>query len=208
MSFSNDIADKKREFRQFAKNELKKLSSQFDRDTRSMMATVHFTDSLLYRGSSSLFTFISKKTEINTQFLIEKAFSDGKDIAVPRVNGKSLDFYYLSPEEPLDTQLETAAFGIKEPLTTLEKVDTHHLPIDSVFILPGLAFASDGTRLGYGKGFYDTFISTVYETVSPLYFPKALVGFCFNCQLFDNLPQDEHDVPLTHIITEERIISC
>ena len=208
MSFSNDIADKKREFRQSAKNELKKLSSQFDRDTRSMMATVHFTDSLLYRTSSSLFTFISKTTEINTQFLIEKAFSDGKDIAVPRVNGKSLDFYYLMPEEPLEKQLELAAFGIKEPLTTLENVDTHHLPIDSVFILPGLAFSPDGTRLGYGKGFYDTFISTVYETVSPLYYPKALVGFCFNCQLFDNLPQDEHDVPLTHIITEERIINC
>ena len=208
MSFANDIADKKKEFRQSAKNELKKLSSQFDRDTRSMMATVHFTDSLLYRTSSSLFTFISKTTEINTQFLIEKAFSDGKDIAVPRVNGKSLDFYYLMPEEPLEKQLELAAFGIKEPLTTLEKVDTHHLPIDSVFILPGLAFSPDGTRLGYGKGFYDTFISTVYETVSPLYYPKALVGFCFNCQLFDNLPQDEHDVPLTHIITEERIINC
>ncbi len=208
MDFSNDIADKKNEFRLYAKNELKKLSSQFDKNTRSMMATVNFTDSLLYRASNSIFTFISKTTEINTQFLIEKAFLDGKDVAVPRVNGKSLDFYYLSKEESLDKQLEPAAFGIKEPLTTLEKVDTHHLPIDSVFILPGLAFSPDGTRLGYGKGFYDTFISHIYEHVSPLYYPKALVGFCFNCQVFENLPQDEHDVPLTHIITEEKVISC
>lgn len=208
MSFSKGIDASKNEFRQRAKNNLKKLSSQFDKDTRSMMATVNFADSKLYADTKTIFTFISKKTEINTRFLIEKAFTDGKEIAIPRVNEKTLDFYYLSPEIPADEQLEPAAFGIQEPLTSLEKVDIQHLPIDSVFILPGLAFSPDGTRLGYGKGFYDTFISHIYENVSPLYFPKALIGFCFACQVFENLPQAEHDIPLTHIITEEKIISC
>ena len=208
MNISEDIEARKNAFRLQAKNELKKLSSQFDKDTRSMMATVNFADSNLYADTKTIFTFISKKTEINTRFLIEKAFTDGKEIAIPRVNERSLDFYYLSPEYPAEEQLEQAAFGIKEPLTSLEKVDIHHLPIDSVFILPGLAFSCDGTRLGYGKGFYDTFISHIYENVNPLYFPKALIGFCFDCQIFENLPQTEHDIPLTHIITEERIISC
>ena len=66
MCFSNEIEASKNEFRQRAKNNLKKLSSQFDKDTRSMMATVNFADSQLYADTKTIFTFISKKTEINT----------------------------------------------------------------------------------------------------------------------------------------------
>lgn len=191
-----------------ARQAVKRLSVGFETETRSMMAAANFVSTSLYKEAECLFVFMSKKNEISTSALIEKAFADKKEIAIPKTVGDNLDFYLLSPLKKIDEQVEKGCFDILEPCTFLEKIDQCHLPVQSVFVVPGLAFALDGTRLGYGRGFYDRYIDGVYKTNSSVYLPKAIVGFCYDCQVFDSLPSDDFDVPLTHISTEKRFISC
>ncbi|MCQ2580109.1 MAG: 5-formyltetrahydrofolate cyclo-ligase [Treponemataceae bacterium] len=191
-----------------ARQAVKRLSVGFETETRSMMAAANFVSTSLYEEAECLFVFMSKKNEISTSALIEKAFADKKEIAIPKTVGDNLDFYLLSPLKKIDEQVEKGCFDILEPCTFLEKIDQSRLPVQSVFVVPGLAFALDGTRLGYGRGFYDRYIDGVYKTNSSVYLPKAIVGFCYDCQVFDSLPSDDFDVPLTHISTEKRFISC
>lgn len=191
-----------------ARQAVKRLSVGFETETRSMMAAANFVSTSLYEEAECLFVFMSKKNEISTSALIEKAFADKKEIAIPKTVGDNLDFYLLSPLKKIDEQVEKGCFDILEPCTFLEKIDQSRLPVQSVFVVPGLAFALDGTRLGYGRGFYDRYIDGVYKTNSSVYLPKAIIGFGYDCQVFDSLPSDDFDVPLTHISTEKRFISC
>ena len=60
-------------------------------------------------------------------------------------------------------------------------------------IVPGLAFTREGMRLGYGKGYYDRFISKNPNIVT--------LGVCFEEQVFDELPCDLNDMQLNFVIS-------
>jgi len=55
-----------------------------------------------------------------------------------------------------------------------------------------------GQRLGYGLGYYDKWFTShkVGLKVAP----------CYECQLLEELPADEHDVPVDVLVTEDRVI--
>lgn len=66
------------------------------------------------------------------------------------------------------------------------------LPL-ALALVPGLAFDAAGFRLGYGGGFYDTFLPT---------FPGTSMGLCRAAQLADHLPHEDYDMPVDEVVTE------
>jgi 5-formyltetrahydrofolate cyclo-ligase len=64
-----------------------------------------------------------------------------------------------------------------------------------VLIVPGMAFDRQGYRLGYGKGYYDRFLSR-----HPGLFT---IGVCFDFQVLDTLPIESFDFPVNMIVTEK-----
>lgn len=60
-------------------------------------------------------------------------------------------------------------------------------------IVPALAFDRQGQRLGYGKGFYDRFLS---------HSPCFTIGVCFSEFFFDHLPSESHDRVVNMVVTE------
>ncbi|TVP94364.1 MAG: 5-formyltetrahydrofolate cyclo-ligase [Acholeplasmatales bacterium] len=70
-------------------------------------------------------------------------------------------------------------------------------PLD-VVIVPGLLYDFEGYRLGYGKGYYDGYLSRV---------PTLKIGVCFERFLCENLPRSDHDIAVDFVVTEARIIS-
>jgi 5-formyltetrahydrofolate cyclo-ligase len=67
----------------------------------------------------------------------------------------------------------------------------------SLIIIPMLGFDTRGFRLGYGGGFYDRFLLTQ---------PSALtIGLCYEFGHLQNMPHEDHDVPLKLIATEKLI---
>lgn len=66
-------------------------------------------------------------------------------------------------------------------------------------IIPMLGFDSRCMmRLGYGKGYYDKFLSVT---------KGKRIGLAFSCQQFDKIPSDMHDIPMDIIITETGVFS-
>jgi len=64
-----------------------------------------------------------------------------------------------------------------------------------VVIVPGLAFAVDGRRLGQGGGHYDRFLPRLRAEC-------LTIGVCYAEQLVADLPNDTHDVAVHLVVTD------
>ena len=84
--------------------------------------------------------------------------------------------------------------GILEPI---EALPIKHSTIDSV-IVPGIAFDSQGNRLGFGKGNYDRFLKRATHAVK--------IGLAYDSQMVESIPSQEHDVPMDFVVTPTRIL--
>ncbi|MDO5088264.1 MAG: 5-formyltetrahydrofolate cyclo-ligase [Leptotrichiaceae bacterium] len=69
-------------------------------------------------------------------------------------------------------------------------------------IVPAVAFDKSKNRIGFGKGYYDRFLSKMKKNRNiPL-----IIGICYDFQIFDNIPSEKHDVKIDIVITEKNII--
>lgn len=87
--------------------------------------------------------------------------------------------------------LELHPYGFDQP-AELQVVDPQILDL---VLVPGLAFDLSGTRLGYGKGFYDRLLPLLRAEV-----PR--VGVVPDALIVEALPRDPHDASVTHLLSE------
>ena len=127
--------------------------------------------------------------EVITRYMIEQAWKDGKEVAVPKVFGKDMIFYKLTDF----SQLESGYFGIPEPREDGETVSWE----DAMMIMPGVAFDEKCDRVGYGGGFYDRFLEK-HPGIC-----RVAVGFSF--QILPEVPTEPTDIRPQVIVTEENI---
>lgn len=80
-------------------------------------------------------------------------------------------------------------FGLSEPVGTI----ANKAEID-LLIVPGLVLSKEGYRIGYGKGFFDQYLSD---------FNGYTIGVGFQEQIIDHIPIENHDIRLQAILTDE-----
>ena len=96
---------------------------------------------------------------------------------------------------PLTAGLEQHPYGYWQPAADAPQVAPE---VIDLVLTPGLCFDQRGTRLGYGKGYYDRLLpSLAAKTV--------LVGVTATPLLVHTLPAEPFDVPMTHLVTEARV---
>ena len=136
-----------------------------------------------------VFCFISFADEVDTHQVIRQLQQQNKIITVPKTlpNGKMAAVLLNSWQE-----LDTDSFGIQVPRSS----EPHLAKID-ICLTPGLGFSPAGHRLGYGRGYYDTWFR---EHPVP---HKIALGY--DCQILDDIPVDATDVPVDKIVTEKKI---
>lgn len=175
-----------------------------------ILASSIFTTSKIFLNARTILVYMATNHEIDSRPIIQAALKAGKNVAIPRTNNNdlSMSFHYLSAEKSLADQTECRSFSIMEPLESLPTVNTERLPVNTIIIVPGVAFSRTGNRLGHGYGYYDRFIDKIYTNKSIIHLPNALVGLCFSFQLIQDVPVEEHDIPLTHILTENEFFAC
>ena len=83
-------------------------------------------------------------------------------------------------------------FGVN--LETPPHTSSDSLP--HVLIIPGVAFTKSGGRLGRGKGFYDRYLEK---------FPGIKIGLCFNEQLRESIPLENHDIAMDYVVSENGV---
>ena len=145
-----------------------------------------------YRKSKIVMFFVSFNSEVDTHEMIKKSLKN-KTVVVPKVANNEIEPSIILD---FDNLVSSGKFGILEPI---EAMKIAYKNIDLVLV-PGIAFDLNGHRVGYGFGYYDRFLRKV---------PKAVkIGLCFDFQVVDKIPREQHDVPVDLIVTEERVVEC
>ncbi len=129
--------------------------------------------------------FFPTDGEPNLVPLIEELLGQ-REIYLPKIEGNRLSACRLTDM----SLLKRGKYGIMEP-EPCERVNPRDLEL---VVVPGIAFDRQGYRLGFGKGFYDKFLS---NTVA------LKVGVLYSFQLVEFVPRDTWDIPMDVLITEE-----
>jgi 5-formyltetrahydrofolate cyclo-ligase len=141
-----------------------------------------------FKEAKTVAFYIPKGTEVDTREMILQALDQGKEVLVPVTNHKITFYRFTSFAD-----LKQGKYGILEP-KTLEKPSKP----PGLVIIPGLCFGLCMHRLGYGKGYYDSYLGKSFS---------YRIGLCFDFQVVEKLPTHENDQRMDEIITEKRIIT-
>lgn len=173
------------------KNLILKRNSLDSKEEKSTIICCELLDSSIYKSCDKIYLYSSFGSEVDTSLLFSKALSDSKTVAFPKCLDKegNMEFYYVSSVR----DFALGAFGIKEPTTECPKAD---FDSGTLCIVPGIGFSLDGHRIGYGKGYYDRFLSE---------FKGISVGFCFDECVIESLPFNKFDKKVNYLITDKKI---
>ena len=178
------------------------LREQLPADTRAAHSAA-IIERLLrlpeYRQAETVLGYMNFGAEFASDLWVERVLAEGKRLALPKVNHHTdqLDLYWV---DDLENQLAAGLWGIREPVVErCERLDS--LNGVEFALLPGVAFARDGSRLGYGRGFYDKLLAGMTQR-------PVLAAAAFALQVVESVPQEATDIKVEWIITEQETIAC
>ena len=141
-----------------------------------------------YDTSQNIACYFPIGSEVNTQEVMLDILEKGKNLLLPRIAKNDIVFHVITNIE----KLEKGVFDIMEPRDDYKKAEK----IDCILV-PTIAISKSGIRLGYGKGYYDRFLSTT----------KAVkISLTYSKQIIKSIPNDTHDIKMDWIVTEDEII--
>ena len=149
-----------------------------------------------FKNAESILFYISYGNEVFTHDMIKGCLKMGKNVIVPisDVESKKLTLSRLDDWK----DLEKGAYNILEPREeTIQEVSVFDMDL---VIVPGVGFDEHGCRIGHGEGYYDCLLRDSTNAIH--------IGLAFEKQIVDEIPIEEHDIPVDIIITEERLIDC
>ncbi|MGN1341361.1 MAG: 5-formyltetrahydrofolate cyclo-ligase [Oscillospiraceae bacterium] len=134
---------------------------------------------------SGVFTYVSTDIEVDTRRLIDWCFEHNKPVYTPVSGDSELTFFQLCGWDGLNP----GKFGIDEPT---DRSCTASGDARSLCIVPALCCDRNGFRLGYGRGYYDRFLSG---------FPGKSVVLCYS-DFVSEVPREAHDRCADMVITD------
>lgn len=167
--------------------------AQPDKDSVSQQVMERFMSMEAYQAAQTVMFYVDVRDEVRTRQNLPSALEGGKRIVVPYCVDGELELFHLESME----ELELGMYRILEPRAELRAVAAKRLepPQLDLILVPGVAFDRQGGRTGHGKGYYDKLLQHARSDA-------PLVGAAFECQLFDDIPMDEHDIFMDFVVTE------
>jgi 5-formyltetrahydrofolate cyclo-ligase len=132
--------------------------------------------------------------EIDTFEFIHWCWANKKQVYLPVVHPFSQG-HLLFLQYTIDSEMVLNRYGIYEP--KLEQLHSSPIKALDLIFTPLVAFDQQGNRIGMGGGYYDRMLAPWYKEKTGPY----PIGLAHDCQLVNNLPIEEWDVPLPEIIT-------
>ena len=139
-------------------------------------------------NSQNIACYFPIGSEVDTYAIMLDILKQNKCLLLPRVVNDNLVFYNVPNLE----KLEKGNFGIMEPKDSCKKADR----IDCVLI-PTVGVSKLGIRLGYGKGYYDKFLSST---------DAIKISLTYSKQIIKIIPSDSHDIKMNWVVTEDEYI--
>jgi len=150
-------------------------------------AAEHFAAGVEIGSDATIAAYWPIRDEIDCRPLLVQLMDALRPVCLPVTNGDDnpLEFRLWQQGAPL----YEAGFG------TLAPPEGAPVVLPDAIIIPLLGFDGRGTRLGYGKGYYD-------RTIAALPRRPMLIGYAFAVQELPDIPREEHDVPLDLVVTD------
>ncbi len=148
-----------------------------------------------YRYARYVLMYAPTEEETDIMPVALDALKKGKAVAFPRCHPEThtMDYHFV---ESLD-DLSEDNYGLKEPPADFPIFDPETQAKDAVCFVPGLVYDVKGVRLGYGKGFYDRYLSS---------FSGNAVGIVYSDFILPEVPRGRFDVSLKILLTEKGVV--
>lgn len=148
-----------------------------------------------FKSASKILLYASFRSEVGTVELLKYCLTDGKTTAIPKVDMQNNELRLYEIRDM--GELSIGYVGIPEP----DVSEDRRMKVEEMdlIIVPGSAFDKRGSRLGYGKGFYDKLLTRAMCKIIALSYEEQVVEF---------IPSESHDLKVDRIVTEKRIIDC
>jgi 5-formyltetrahydrofolate cyclo-ligase len=145
----------------------------------------------VFRSAETVALYKAIEGEVDLEYLFAVCWDQGKRTSIPVFNS-SLNAYELASITE-QTHLITGNYGIQEP----EHPSLMPVADMDLIIVPGVAFDTNGNRLGRGGGYYDRLLNG---------FSGIKAAVAFECQLFPEIPHAPYDIPVHCIVTESKVV--
>ncbi|MFV0364472.1 MAG: 5-formyltetrahydrofolate cyclo-ligase [Suipraeoptans sp.] len=142
-----------------------------------------------YKGCRNLYIYMNMEKEVSTKEIISDALKNGKDVWIPKTFPDVIKFYRITKL----SEVELGTYNVFEPVSGEESTYD-----EGLVIVPMVAFDSDRNRIGYGKGYYDRFLS-----LNPI---LENIGIAFEMQRTNKIYTEITDVRLSKIFTESNML--
>ncbi len=164
-------------------SEVKLLSSKISRNLKDFFVGIEKLENY------GVYGYYPYKKEAALFDLYAWLFNQKIPLAFPRVSKESMDFYQVSSMK----EFAEGAFHIMEPVKNCKKADFSQI----VCLVPGSVFDYAGSRLGYGKGYYDRYF-TMHKGI-------YRIGTAYENQLEAAICAEEHDIKMQAVVTETKM---
>ncbi len=146
-----------------------------------------------FQRCMTLASYVAKEDEVQTAPIIERALKEGKRVVVPLTQPSGLLFFEIGSLDGL----APGNFGVLEPIPGR---GTPPIPLSAtdVVLVPLAAWDDSGSRIGYGKGYFDGALRSRGASVS--------IGLGLEVQHVETIPATTRDVPLDIVVTELRVV--
>lgn len=190
-----DWMEKKKAIREEAH---RRRNAQAEKDELSKKICAAFLALPEVVAAQTVMYYVDARSEVRTRHSLQDALNTHKRIVVPWCNPEQeLELFHLQDM----SELALGMYKILEPkpeLRTLPHKVVRPEELDLVMV-PGVAFDRRGARMGHGFGYYDKLLARVRPGV-----PR--IALAFDCQFFEEIPTQEHDVFMHGIVTESGVV--
>jgi 5-formyltetrahydrofolate cyclo-ligase len=193
MGTTEQLSQRKTEIRKAAHAARKE---QADKEAVSEQITDRVINLPEYESADCVLWYVDVRDEARTRHALPATLESGKRIVIPYCVDGKLELFHL---ESMD-ELETGMYKILEPRAELREVASKNVNVRELdlILVPGVAFDNRGGRTGHGKGYYDKLL----ENAKP---ETPLVSLAFECQMFDEIPMQDHDIFMDKVVTESAV---
>ena len=193
MGTTEQLSQRKTEIRKAAHAARK---AQPDKDSVSRKITDRVINLPEYQSSDCVMWYVDVRDEARTRHALPATLESDKRIVIPYCVDGELELFHL---ESMD-ELETGMYKILEPRTELRQEASKQVDVKELdlILVPGVAFDSRGGRTGHGKGYYDKLLENA-KSETPL------VSLAFECQMFEEIPMQDHDIFMDKVVTETTV---
>lgn len=180
-------AMEKKDIRKFVFAKRRQLSAE-ELTEKSRIICEKIMETKQWKEASCIYAYMDCKGEVCMRMLLTSAWVHGKRVAVPKVFGSEMRFFYITSYN----DVAPGYYGIPEPVGGEEAFCE-----TALMIMPGVAFDRKLHRCGYGGGFYDRFLKAHRElkTIAP----------AFDFQIVEDVPAEAFDISPQMLVTETEV---